>query len=139
MAVEAIDRTLGDKLGIPQKDRALGVLDLTGLRLAMVRPDAMFYAASVSKICILLAYFETHLEAAEALSPEARRQLGMMIKASDNAMAAKYGRLVGMERVQKIIQSRRYRFYDREHGGGLWYASRIHSAETALPPISSLT
>jgi beta-lactamase class A len=115
--LEAIDQRVGDELGIPPADRAFGVLDLGDLRVAMVQPDAMFYAASVPKICILLAYFETHPEAACELDPQVERELQLMIKRSDNELAAKYSQLVGLDKIQEILQSKRYHLYDQEHGG----------------------
>lgn len=119
--LERIDRQIGEKHGIPGDQRAFGVLDLNDQRLAMVRPDEMFYAASVPKICILLGYFETHPEAVTDLPDDVRRELGAMIKRSDNALAAKYGEMVGIEKIQEILQSKKYRLYDEKHGGGLWY------------------
>ncbi len=116
-----IDRDLGRQFEIPEAARAVGVLDLTDLRLALVRPDSMFYAASVPKICILLAYFAANPHAATDLPPDVERELGSMIKVSDNALAAKYGRMLGMDQVQEVLQSMRYRLYDQDHGGGLWY------------------
>jgi beta-lactamase class A len=118
--LEKADAELGAELGIPAADRACGVLDLSGPRLALVRPDAMFYGASVPKLCILLGYFETHPEAAESLDPEVERELGLMIKRSSNEIAAKYSQLIGLERLQAIVQSDRHRLYDPERGGGLW-------------------
>jgi D-alanyl-D-alanine dipeptidase len=120
-ALERIDGEVGNRLGIPEGDRAIGVLDLANLRLAMVRPDAMFYAASVPKIGILLAYCEERPELVRDLPQDVRRELGMMIKLSDNDMALKYGRLLGIEQVQRVLASKRYGFYDADHGGGLWY------------------
>ena len=125
--LERIDAELGKQLGIPNSERAIGVLDLTDLRLAMVNPDEMFYAASVPKICILLAYFETHPEAVKHLADDVRRELGRMIKVSDNAMAAKYGKLLGIDKVQDVLQSRPYRFYDKKWNGGFWYGKHYAS------------
>jgi len=118
--LEDLDRRVGDALAIPAAERAFGVLDLTDLRLALIQPDLMFYGASVPKICILLAYFETHPEAATALDPQVARELQLVIKRSDNELAARYSQLIGLDRIQEILQSRRYAFYDRERGGGLW-------------------
>ncbi len=133
-ALEAIDRRLGAKHGIPDAARACGVLDLgsstdSPLRLAMVRPDAMFYGASVPKICILLAYFATHPEAVDDLDTEVRRELELMIKRSDNDLAAKYSRLVGLDAIQALQVSNEYRFYDPEHGGGLWSGKHYGSPQ----------
>jgi hypothetical protein len=119
-ALEAIDAHVAARYGIPDDQRAFGVLDLRDLRLALVRPDAMFYGASVPKICIVQAYFETHPEAVACLAPDVERELQLVIKRSDNALAAKYSQLVGLETIQKMLTSDRYRFYDAEHGGGLW-------------------
>ena len=118
--LEEIDRGIADEHGIPDADRAFGVLDLTDLRLAMIQPDVMFYGASVPKICIALAYFEVNPAAAASLDPEVERELQLMIKRSDNDLAAKYSQLVGLDEIQKILQSKRYGFYDEDHGGGLW-------------------
>jgi D-alanyl-D-alanine dipeptidase len=131
-ALVEIDRRVGEQLAIPDADRAVGVLDLAALRLAMVHADDMFYAASVPKICILLAYFETHPEAATALPPDVQYELGRMIKVSDNEMAAKYGQIVGLEKVQALLNSARYRFYDPEHGGGLWYGKHYNKGEPRI-------
>jgi N-acetylmuramoyl-L-alanine amidase len=115
-----IDRSLSRELGIPVEQRACGILDLNRGRLAMIRPDAIFYGASVPKIAILLTYFETHPEAAVSLSPEISQELGLMIKQSDNALAAKYSEQVGLETIRDVLTSPRYAFYDKRHGGGLW-------------------
>ena len=127
--LERIDGEVGDRLGIPADERAVGVLDLTDLRLAMVNPDKMFYAASVPKICILLAYFDAHPEAATDLDPQVAEELGRMIKLSDNELAAKYGRLLGQEAIQKLNQSSRYNFYDKKRGEGLWYGKHYGPGE----------
>ena len=41
----------------------VAILDLNRLRLAMIHPDRIDYAASVAKVGILLAYFQLHPEA----------------------------------------------------------------------------
>ncbi len=115
--LEAFDRSVGDELGIPPAERAFGVLDLADFRVAMIQPDAMFYAASVPKICIVMAYFDTHPEALTDLDPDVERELQLVIKRSDNELAAKYSQLVGLDKIQEMLQSRRYGFYDEEHGG----------------------
>jgi D-alanyl-D-alanine dipeptidase len=120
-AIARIDEQVASELGIPEDKRAFGVLDLCDQRLAMIRPDTMFYAASVPKICILLAYFETHPEAIANLPDDVRRELGRMIKVSDNQMAAKYGAIVGIEKVQEILSDKKYKLYDQERQTGMWY------------------
>lgn len=115
---EAVDARLRGQYGMTTEQAAAGVLDLTRLRLAMVHPDRIDYAASVAKVGILLAYFQLHPDAAGHLDPETRHELGLMAKASSNEMAAKYSRQMGLRQIQEVLNS--YHFYDTNHGGGLW-------------------
>jgi beta-lactamase class A len=114
----AIDASLRARYGLTTEQAAVGVLDLRGPRLAMIHPDRIDYAASVPKIGILLAYFQLHPEAATNLDGSTRRELGRMIKVSDNEMATKYSRALGLRQIQQVLDS--YGFYDAQRGGGLW-------------------
>lgn len=116
--LEAIDAKLRGQYGMTTEQVSVGVLDLRGLRLAMVHPDQIDYAASVAKVGILLAYFQLHPEAATHLDPQTRHELGLMAKASSNEMAAKYSRELGLREIQAVLNS--YHFYDTNHGGGIW-------------------
>jgi beta-lactamase class A len=116
--LEAIDAKLRGQYGMTTEQVAVGVLDLKGLRLAMVHPDRIDYAASVAKVGILLAYFQLHPEAAAHLDPKTRHELGLMAKASSNEMAAKFSRELGLRQIQEVLNS--YHFYDTNHGGGIW-------------------
>ena len=118
--LERSDQRVCRALDISGEQRAFGVLDLTDLRLALIRPDEMFYGASVPKVCIALAYFETHPEAADNLDPQVERELQLVIKRSDNELAAKYSQLVGLDKIQEVLQSKKYGFYDAQRGGGFW-------------------
>lgn len=116
--LETLDLRLREKHDMAAEQTAVGVLDLRTLRLAMVQPDVEFYAASVPKIGILLAYFQLHPEAATNLSASTRRELGEMIKVSSNEMAAKYSQTMGLREIQRVLE--RYGLYDAKRGGGLW-------------------
>jgi beta-lactamase class A len=116
--LEELDERLRARFGMKAEETAVGVLDLNRLRLAMVRPDHMEYAASVAKVGILLAYFQLHPEAAANIDPQTRHELGLMAKASSNEMAAKYSRLLGLKQIQEVLNSQH--FYDTNHGGGIW-------------------
>jgi beta-lactamase class A len=116
--LETMDASLRGKFGMTAEQTAVGVLDLRTLRLAMIHPDRVEYAASVAKIGILLAYFDLHPEAATNLSAQTRHELGLMVKASDNEMAAKFSRAMGLKPIQRVLDS--YGFYDQNHGGGIW-------------------
>jgi len=115
--LEALDSELRQKYGMTPAQTAVGVFDLKHLRLAMIHPDREEYAASVAKLGILLAYFQLHPEATN-LNSETRHELGLMVKASSNEMAAKFSRELGLRQIQQVLNS--YHFYDTNHGGGIW-------------------
>ncbi len=116
--LEALDDSLRARYGMTAEQTAAGLLDLQTLRLAMVRPDHEEYAASVAKVGILLAYFQLHPDAATNLDATTQHELGMMAKASNNEMAAKFSRELGLRQIQEVLNS--YKFYDTNHGGGIW-------------------
>lgn len=116
--LETVDAELRARFGMTTAPTAVGVLDLKTLRLAMINPDREEYAASVPKIGILLAYFQRHPEAATNLAAQTRHELGLMTKASDNELAAKFSRELGLKQIQAVLTS--YDFYDANRGGGLW-------------------
>ena len=117
-AIEEIDVSIRAKHGMSTEHAAVGVLNLKDFRLAMIHPDRGEYAASVPKIGILLAYFQLHPEAATNLNSQTRRELGLMTKASNNEMAAKFSREMGLKEIQQVLNS--YGFYDAKRGGGIW-------------------
>jgi beta-lactamase class A len=116
--LESIDTKLRQRYGMTTEQTAVGLLDLKTLRVAMIHPDRMEYAASIPKIGILLAYFQLHPEAAEHLDPQTRHELGLMIKASNNEMASKFSHELGLKQIQDVINAAG--FYDIKHGGGIW-------------------
>ena len=116
--LESIDTKLRGQFSMTAEQTAAGLLDLKTLRLAMIHPDREEYAASVPKIGILLAYFQLHPEAATNLNAQTRHELGLMTKASNNEMAAKFSRELGLKQIQAVLNSSH--FYDTNHGGGIW-------------------
>lgn len=120
LALARLDTALRRDMGIEADQTAVGLLDMTTGRLAMLRADTQYYAASIPKIAILLSYFQTHPLAADELDDATRHELGLMIKRSDNELATKYSKLVGLTTIADILTSPTYKLYDAEHGGGLW-------------------
>lgn len=116
--IETIDARLRDKYGIAPELTDVGVLDLDRHRVAMIRPDHIEYAASVAKVGILYAYFKLHPEAATQLDATTQHELGLMIKASSNEMAAKFSREMGLREIQQVLNADG--FYDASRGGGIW-------------------
>ena len=127
--VETIDAGLRAKHGMTPGQTAVGVMDLKTGRLAMIHPDRGEYAASVPKIAILLAYFELHPEAGKRLDPQVRHELGLMVKASNNEMAAKHSRALGLQAIQRVLD--RYGFYDRQRGG-IWMGKHYGRSEERI-------
>jgi len=116
--LESVDARLRAQFDMTTAQTAVGLLDLNTLRLAMIHPDREEYAASVPKIGILLAYFQLHPEAATNLNAQTKHELGLMAKASNNEMAAKFSTELGLKNIQAVLDT--YHFYDANHGGGIW-------------------
>ena len=133
-AIEKIDAGLREKFEMTSEQTAVGLLDLNTCRLAMIHPDRIDYAASVAKVGILLAYFELHPEPATNLDPTVKHELGLMAKASNNEMAAKYSHLMGLKEIQAVLD--RDGFYDKNHGGGIWVGKHYgKGAERYVDPV----
>jgi len=134
--LDNLDRELRAKYGMTPEQTAAGILDLKHLRVAMLHPDREEYAASVAKIGILLAYFQLHPEAATNLNSVTRHELGLMIKASSNEMAAQFSRELGLKQIQQVLNS--YHFYDTNHGGGIWVGKHYgQGSERIGDPIAN--
>lgn len=116
--IESLDASARASYGMTSEQSAVGLLDLNTSRLAMIHPDRGEYAASVPKIGILLAYFALHPAAMTNLFAETHRELGLMAKVSNNEMAAKFSRELGLREIQQVLNA--YGLYDTNHGGGLW-------------------
>ncbi|HLS28295.1 MAG TPA: serine hydrolase [Opitutales bacterium] len=125
--LESIDQKLRERYEINSGKTAVGILDLNNLRLAMIDPDRIEYAASVPKIGILLAYFQLKPDAVNELDPETRHRLELMTKVSSNEWAAHFSRELGLKEIQKVLDS--YDFYDAEKGGGLWVGKHYGRGE----------
>lgn len=131
----ALDAELREKFGLGAEATAVGLLDLRTGRWAAVRPDRIDYAASVPKIGIMLAWFAKQPRAvAEAPPPEVRRDLGLMIKRSDNATAAAFSRSLGLAAIQEVLDA--HGFYEAARGGGIWVGKHYgQGSERRLDPV----
>lgn len=118
LQLEQIDGELRERFGMTETQTAVGVLDLRLLRLALLRPDREKYAASLSKIGILLAYFQRQAQAAGVIPAPIRHELGLMIKASDDVTATKFSQELGLDWIQSVLNS--HHFYEANRGGGIW-------------------
>jgi beta-lactamase class A len=114
--LESIDQRLRAKYNIAADQTDVGLLDLQHAnRVAIIHADHEEYAASVAKVGILYAWFALGHNADDA---QTQHELGLMIKASSNEMAAKFSRLMGLTTIQQKLNEAG--FYDAKHGGGIW-------------------
>ncbi len=131
--VEEIDTALRARWEMAEAQTSVGVLDLRTLRLAMVRPDRIDYAASVPKIAILLGWFAAHPNLTD-LDATARHELGLMIKQSDNELAAKFSQQLGLSFIRGVLD--RYALYDAKAGGGIWLGKHYgKGGERVVDPV----
>jgi beta-lactamase class A len=129
--LESFDAELRSRYGMTTEHTAVGLLDLRRSRVAMIHPDCIEYAASVPKIGILLAFFQLQPGAARNLDPQTRHELGLMAKASNNEMATKFSRQLGLAAIQEVLNS--YGFYDRSRGGGIWVGKHYGKSDERIP------
>ena len=128
---------------IEEKKMAVGVVDLSNpdaVRFAEVNGDTMMYAASLPKIAICLAAFQAFEDGVLPETPEVYRELTDMIRKSSNEAATRMIDCIGLQRVQSVILDPRYRFYDREKGGGIWVGARYGGGgERICEPVKGLS
>jgi beta-lactamase class A len=134
--IEKIDADLREKFGMTAEQTSIAFFDIKRNRRANIREQHLEYAASVAKIGILLAYFELHPQAATNLNPQTKYELGLMIKASSNEMAAKFSEEMGLRQIQDVLN--RHGFYDPARGGGIWVGKHYgKSGERIGDPIGN--
>ncbi|TLS76228.1 serine hydrolase [Mariprofundus erugo] len=117
---------------VRQKHLAVVLVDMTEPltpQLAQINGDEMMYAASLPKIAILLAAFERIQQGRLTLNDETRSMMTRMIRFSSNRDATAMIHLVGPEYINQLMQSDKYRLYDRQYNGGLWVGKEYADSE----------
>jgi beta-lactamase class A len=126
---------------IEQNKMAVGVVDLSNppnARFASVNGWTMMYAASLPKIAVLLAAYESIEDGALQDSPELHEWLVRMIRLSSNPAASYLIDLMGLKRIGDILLW--YCFYMPENGGGIWLGARYPPGGERNPePIKGLS
>jgi beta-lactamase class A len=121
---------------------AVGLVDLADSnkpRFAQVNGNTMMYAASLSKIAILLAAFHDFQDGSLKETPQIRADLIEMIRRSDNFAASRVVARIGLKKIERIILEPRYRFYDTKQGGGIWVGgSFARGGEQNPEPLKNL-
>jgi beta-lactamase class A len=111
---------------IDRGQMAVGLVDLSDPakpRFAQVNGDTMMYAASLTKIAILLAAFQGFADGSLKETPQVRADLIEMIRRSDNFAASQMVARLGLTKIERLILDPPYRFYDTRKGGGIWVGS----------------
>ena len=115
---------------VAREKLCVALVDITNIhapRVAEVNGDHMMYAASLPKIGILLGAFVQIERGRLPLTQTNIDSMTRMIRVSSNADATRMLNLVGKERVNRILQSDRFRLYDPDVNGGLWVGKEYAS------------
>ena len=118
-AVEAMNLTEP----LAERRLAVSLVDVTDAqnpRYAGLNDREMMYAASLPKICVLVAGFERILQGQLAYTPALKEMFIRMIRFSSNVDASCAIQTVGFDYIAKVLTSPKYQFYDPTQDGGLW-------------------
>jgi len=122
---------------------SVGLVDLSNPktpRLAQVNGDTMMYGASLPKLMVLLAAFQGFEDGTLKDTPQIHRALIEMVRRSDNHAASQVIGRIGLRNIEALASDQRYRFYDRQKGGGIWLGGTfVPGGETNPEPITGLT
>jgi beta-lactamase class A len=108
---------------VAAKHLAVSLVDVTDMshpRYAGINDTEMMYAASLPKICALVAGFERIHEGSMQYTPDVKDMFTRMIRYSSNVDASKVIQKVGFDYISKVLMGSKYRFYDPTQNGGLW-------------------
>lgn len=128
---------------IRKEKMAVGLVDLTDLdspRFACVNGNTMMYAASLPKIAVLLAAFQTFEDGALEETPEIMNELTRMIRYSSNTCATRVIDRLGFEKIEEVLRDPQHQLFDANRGGGLWVGKRYGKSGKRYPdPIKGLS
>lgn len=128
---------------VASKKMAIGIVDVSdvnNIRFAHVNGNHMMYAASLPKIAVLLAATDAIEKGELKETPEVKADMKIMISKSNNAATTRMIDRIGYEKIEAVLTSDRYDFYDEEFGGGLWVGKRYGGGgDTNRDPIKNLS
>ena len=108
---------------VVQKRLAVSLVDVTDIehpRYAGINDREMMYAASLPKICALVAGFEKINDGSLAYTADVKQMFTRMIRYSSNEDASRAIHAIGFDYIFKVLTGPKYRFYDPMQNGGLW-------------------
>jgi len=104
-----------------------------------VNGQVMMYGASLPKLAILLAAFQSFQDGSLKETPAVRADLIEMMRRSDNEAAGRLTESIGLRKIESLLLGPRYRFYDAKQGGGLWLGSGfVRGGERRPEPLQDL-
>ena len=128
---------------LAQKRLAIGLVDLrdtNNIRFAQLNGDEMMYAASLPKIAILLAAMDAFEKKELKETVEIKKDLRLMISKSSNQASTRMIDRLGYDKIEAVLTDPRYKFYDKNRGGGLWVGKRYAAGGARNPdPLKGLS
>ena len=128
---------------ISKKKMAVGLVDINdpyNVRFARLNGNVMMYAASLPKLAILLAAFQSFEDGTLEETPEILNDLRIMISRSDNIAATRMIDRVGFIKIESVLRDPRYELYDLRRGGGFWVGKRYAKKGQRYPdPLKGLS
>ncbi|MBZ0326451.1 MAG: serine hydrolase, partial [Altibacter sp.] len=126
-----------------QKKMSVGVVDLSdpdNVKFARINGNHMMYAASLPKIAILLAAMDAIDKGELKETAEVKSDMRLMISKSSNSAATRMIDRIGYDKIEEVMTSPKYEFYNKEKGGGLWVGKRYGGGgDTHREPIKNLS
>lgn len=128
---------------VDKKLMSVGLVDLNSggsTSYASVNGNLMMYAASLPKIAVLLAAVEAIDSGCLELTPALDADLRAMIAKSNNQATTRTIERLGFENIAEVLESSKYKFFDRKRGGGLWVGKKYAKAGKRKPdPLQGLS
>ena len=128
---------------INQKKMSIGLVDLrdtNNVKFARINGNHMMYAASLPKIAVLLAAMEAIDNKELTETADIRKDMRLMISKSNNAATTRMIDRVGYDKIESVMRSKKYKFYDENIGGGLWVGKRYGGGgNTNREPLKNLS
>ncbi len=128
---------------IADKRMVLGIVDLTDKlnpRFASINGDEMMYAASLPKIAVLLAAEDAIEKGEIEHTVSLEKDMRLMISKSNNQATTRIIDLLGYEKIEEVVTSDEYSFYNEDNGGGLWVGKRYAAGgATNREPLKNLS
>ncbi len=128
---------------IASNHMSVGIIDLNdinNIKYAGINDNFMMYSASLPKIAILLAAMDALEKGELKETPEVINDMRLMISKSNNQASTRMIDRLGYLKIETVLRSKQYEFYDESTGGGLWVGKRYAAGGKRHPePMKGLS